>query len=160
LSESEIKSNLSRAIKAGTFFVDDMIKDFYLKKRDTFTEEREVRLLVKLVRPEEKVVNANYQDPKNLDVCRLPIRDPADFIDEVVFDPRMPDSLVRAYTAYLRTTFNYAKNCFKSKIYEAPKLKIEVERKYYTSNKAFAADRKKPRPLKSSVSHGGREHDN
>ena len=39
-SESEIKSNISKAIKAGAFFVDDIIKDFYLRKRDTFSEEK------------------------------------------------------------------------------------------------------------------------
>ena len=38
----------------------------------------------------------------------------------------MPDSLVRAYTAHLITTFNYTKSCFKSKIYESPKLGIEI----------------------------------
>lgn len=130
LSESEIKSNISKAIKAGTFFVDDMIKDFYLKKRDTFSEEREIRLLVRLVEPGGKVVNADYQDHDNLDICRLPIGDPVDLIDEVVFDPRMPDSLVRAYTAHMATTFDYTKNCFKSKIYDSPKLRIEIGRKY------------------------------
>jgi len=129
-SESEIKANISKAIKAGTFFVDDIIKEFYLKKRDTFTEEREIRLLVRLVEPGEKVVNATYQDPDNLDICRLPIGDPSDFIDEIVFDPRMPNSLVRAYTNYLTTTFKYTKSCFKSKIYESPKLRIEIEKRY------------------------------
>ena len=130
LSETEIKSNISNAIKTSSFFSDSIMQDFYLKKRDTFKEEREVRLLVRLPEPEKKVVNADYQDPDNLDICQLPISDPADFIDEVVFDPRMPDSLVKAYTAYLRTTFNYSKNCFQSKIYEAPKLRIEIERVY------------------------------
>jgi len=130
LSESEIKANITKAIKVGKFFIDDMIKDFYLKKRDTFSEEKEVRLLVRLVEPGERVANAIYQDPHNPDVCRLPIRDPADLIDEVVFDPRMPDSLVRAYSVHLKTTFNYTKRCLKSKIYESPRLKIEIEKKY------------------------------
>lgn len=130
LSESEIKSNISKAIKTESLFLNDMIKDFYLKKRDTFSEEREIRLLVRLVEPGARIANANYQDPSNLDICRLPIGDPADFIDEVVFDPRMPDSLVRAYTTHLTTTFNYTKSCFKSKIYESPKLRIEIEKKY------------------------------
>ena len=90
----------------------------FLKKRN--------KTSVRLVEPGERVVNANYQDSDNLDICRLPIGDPADFIDEIVFDPRMPDSLVRAYTAHLITTFNYTKSCFKSKIYESPKLGIEI----------------------------------
>lgn len=127
LSESEIKCNISRAIKAGTFFIDDMIRDFYLKKRDTFVEEREIRLLVRLYPPSDGVVNAKYQDMDNFDICWLPIETPTDFIDEIVFDPRMPDSLVKAYTTHLTTTFNYTKSCFKSKIYESPKLGIEIE---------------------------------
>ena len=127
LPEKEIKSNISKTIKTNSFFVDDIMKNFYLKKRDTFKDEREIRLLVRLVEPEKKVVNANYQNPDNLDVCHLPLSDPTDFIDEIVFDPRMPDSLIRAYTAHLRTNFSYTKKCFKSRIYETPKLKIEVE---------------------------------
>jgi len=128
--ESEIRSNISKAIKAGTFSVDDMIKDFYLKKRNVFTEENEIRLLVRLVKPGERFINTKYQYSDNLDICWLPIGNPADFIDEIVFDPRMPDSLVRAYTIHLTTTFNYTKSCFKSKIYESPKLRIEIDKIY------------------------------
>ncbi len=130
LSESEVKSNITQGIKSGSFFIDNLVKDFYLNKRKTFSDEKEVRLLVKLVTPKERIINANYQNAGNLDICQLPVGDPIDFIDEIVFDPRMPDSLVRAYTSHLLTTFQYPKSCYKSKIYNAPNLRVEIEKRY------------------------------
>ena len=130
LSEDEIKSNIVKGIKEGSFFIDSLVKDFYLKKRDTFLDEKEIRLLVRLVEPGKRIVNAKYQDSNNLDICQLPINDPTEFIDEIVFDPRMPNSLVRAYETHLKRTFKFTKNCYKSKIYKSPGLKVEIEKKY------------------------------
>jgi hypothetical protein len=127
-SESKIKSNISEAIKDSSFFIDNLIENFYLIKRDTFVDEREIRLLVRLVTPEDKVVNAMYQKADNMDICQIPIEDPIDLIDEIIFDPRMPDSLVRAYSNHLKTTFGFTKKCSKSKIYESPKIRVEVDK--------------------------------
>ena len=100
-------------------------------KRNTFAYENEVRLLVCLPRPPENYKNAIYQDPENLDVCYLPLDNPVEFIDEIVFDPRMPDSLVKAYTSFLRDNYKFNKNIYKSTIYTKPIIKDKVKPKYW-----------------------------
>lgn len=133
LPEHEIKKKISDGIKnSDKYFLitDRLIKEYYLIKRDTFKYENEIRLLVILPEPQEKYKNAIYQDPDNLDICTLPIDDPIELIDEIVFDPRMPDSLVKAYTSYLRNNFNFSKDVYKSGIYSTPEIKEIVEFKY------------------------------
>lgn len=126
--ESTIKVNISEAIKDGSFFIDNLIENFYLIKRDTFIGEREVRLLVRLVEPEDNIVNARFQNSDDMDICQIPIEDPLEFIDEIVFDPRMPNSLVRAYSNHLKNTFGFIKTCRKSSIYESPSIRVKVEK--------------------------------
>ena len=135
-SVNKIKNNISTAIKGGSFFIDTLVKDFYLNKRDSFKEENEVRLLVKLVK-EEGYSNATYQHPDIPEICNLPIDDPLDLIEEIIFDPRMPDTIVRAYRYHLVNTFGFNGECKKSNIYETPKMEIEVEyNRYYPTNRS------------------------
>lgn len=130
LSESEIKDNISDAIHNDVIHYSNIIPKFYLKKRDTFKEENEIRLMVRLHK-EEKYSNATYQDADNHDICKLPLENPLEVIEEIVFDPRMPNSLVRAYKSHLTNTFEFKGECRKSNIYDSPNLKIQVENKYY-----------------------------
>lgn len=126
LSESEINENISESIMKNKIHYTSIIPDFYFKKRDTFQDENEVRLMVRLHK-EEKYSNAIFQNPENHDICELPIKNPLDLIEEVVFDPRMPNSLVRAYKNHLRNSFGFKGNCEKSTIYDSPQLKVEVK---------------------------------
>lgn len=132
--ESDIKRKIGDGIKnsiAHFHSKDTLITEYYLVKRDAFLHENEIRLLVCLPDPPEKFRNALYQDPDNLDICNLPIDDPMDLIDELVFDPRMPNSLVNAYISYLRNNFSYHKPVLKSEIYSKPNIKENVSHRYY-----------------------------
>jgi len=108
----------------------NIVPNFYLKKRDTFKDENEIRLMVELYK-EKKYFNALYQDPGNHDICKLPFENALGIIEEIVFDPRMPNSLVRAYRNHLVNTFHFEGECKKSTIYESPALKIEVKNKIF-----------------------------
>lgn len=133
LPEHEIKKKISDGIKnSDKYFqiTDKLIREYYLIKRDTFKYENEIRLIVILPQPPENYKNAIYQDPDNLDICNLPLDDPVELIDEIVFDPRMPDSLVKAYTSYLRRNFNFSKDMYKSGIYSKPEIKETVKFTY------------------------------
>lgn len=133
LPEVEIKKNISKGIEypRNYFFVRDrLIKEYYLVKRDTFKYENEIRLIVNLPDPPENYVNAIYQDPDNLDTCNIPLDEPGDLFDEIVFDPRMPDSLVRAYTSHLKNEFKFAKDIHKSNLYLEPKIKQKILKLY------------------------------
>lgn len=128
-SESEIKENISTEIKNDKLHYTNIVENFCFKKRDTFTDEREIRLMARLHK-EEKYSNATYQDSNNHDICNLPLENVHEVIEEVVFDPRTPDSLVRAYTNHLNNTFNFKGIIKKSTIYDSPALKIEVKNKF------------------------------
>ena len=130
LSEVEINENISESIKNDRIHYTNIIPDFYLKKRDTFQDENEIRLMVRLHK-EEQYSNAIFQNPDNHDICELPIKTPLNLIEEVVFDPRMPNSLVRAYKNHLRNSFDYKGKCEKSSIYDSPQLKVEVNNKLF-----------------------------
>jgi hypothetical protein len=132
VTEHEIKKKIANGImESKKYFMikNTLIRDFYFVKRNTFMYENEIRLIVNLSRPPENYKNAIYQDPDNLDVCILPLEDPTDLIDEIVFDPRMPNSLVRAYISHLRNEFNFSKPIYKSTIYMKPEIKQEVSLK-------------------------------
>lgn len=128
-SESEIKKNISSEIQEDKLHYGNIIPDFYFKKRDTFKDEKEIRLMVRLHK-EEKYSNALYQDPDNHNICKLPFENALDHIEEIIFDPRMPNSLVRAYKNHLLNTFHFKGECSKSTIYESPSLKIEVKNNF------------------------------
>lgn len=123
--EDAIKRGISAAIKNDkfAFFGEGLIKEFYLVKREAFAYEKEVRLMVRLHKPANDFVNAIYQDPDNLDVCNLPLADPEELFDEIVFDPRMPDTLVHAFTSYFRNELKFKKDIYKSNLYEKPVIK-------------------------------------
>jgi len=129
-SESEIKENISTEIKNDKFHFAKIVPNFYFKKRDTFEDEKEIRLMVRLYK-EVKCSNALFQDPNNYDICKLPFENALEIIEDVVFDPRTPNSLVRAYTNHLVNTFNFQGGCKKSTIYDSPALKIEVKNKFF-----------------------------
>lgn len=135
LSESDIKENITKAIKNDGIHYTNLIPNFYLRKRDTFKEENEVRLMVRLYK-EEKYSNAIFQDPDDHSICKLPLNNPHDFIEEIVFDPRMPNSLVRAYKSHLINTFEFQGECRKSSIYESPNLEIQVENKFFPTSRS------------------------
>jgi hypothetical protein len=130
LPEDKIRERIADGIKNSFMFhPDTLIRRYYLVKRDTFTYENEVRIIVHLPTPPDNYKNAKYQDPENLDLCHLFLDNPVELIDEIVFDPRMPDSLVRAYTSYLRDNFKFNKDIYKSNIYEMPI--IQAKPKYW-----------------------------
>jgi hypothetical protein len=129
--ESDIKKAISELISNSnkTFIIrDKLIREFYLVKRKAFQYEDEVRVIVNLPEPPQKYTNAKYQDPNNLDICRIPLSNPVQLFDEIVFDPRMPDSLVRAYTSYLKNELQFTKEIYKSKLYSKPKIRVKVEK--------------------------------
>lgn len=130
LSEEKIKNNISSAIQKNSIHCSSIVENFYLKKRETFKEENEIRLMVRLHK-EDKYSNATYQDADNYDICKLPLEDPLGVIEEIVFDPRMPNSLVRAYKSHLISAFKFKGDCRKSNIYDSPNLKVQVKNKYY-----------------------------
>jgi hypothetical protein len=131
--QENIISKISIAIKnkspytSSPFDIESLVKNYYLVKRDVFDYENEVRLMVSLPSKSENDINARYQDSKNLDICNLPLDDPEDFFDEIVFDPRIPDSLVRAFTSYFKSDLKYDKNIYKSTLYEKPYVKEKVK---------------------------------
>lgn len=129
LSEDEINTNIRSKIREAAFSEETLVKDFFLNKRIAFVHEQEIRLIVNLNRPDEGYINSEYQDNKNLDICKLPLENPMDLIDEIVFDPRMPDSLTDAYKFYLQEKLKYKKPCTKSSVYSVPNIKEEVENK-------------------------------
>lgn len=106
---------------------DSLIRKYYFSKRDVFEYENEVRLMICLPQKKENEINSVYQDPRNLDICRFPLNNPEDFFDEIVFDPRMQDSLVRAFTSYFKFALNFKKDIHKSKLYEKPYVKVEFK---------------------------------
>jgi len=132
LSESEVKKRIVETIKKSeilydlAFYPDKLIREHYLIKRDTFQYENEIRLMVKLPTPPENYRNAIYQDPSNLDICNLTLNDPIDLIDEVVFDPRMSESIVEAYTFFLRNSLGFLKPVYKSNLYRKPEIKVKI----------------------------------
>lgn len=131
LSESEIKTAISKGISNSKNFPlvpDKLIPQYYLVKRETFQYENEVRAIVKLPIPPERYKNAKYQDPDNLDICHIPLFNPDQLFDEIVFDPRMPDILVRAYTSYLKNEIKFTKNVYKSDLYSRPEIRVKVEK--------------------------------
>ena len=128
---SNIEKNIEKAIRTHSVYAEDLVKNFYLVKRDTFLHEKEIRLLVDLPAPGERVINADYQDPDNLNLCYLPIENPLNLIDEIVFDPRMPNSVVQAYSNHLKETFGFKAPCYKSTIYEVPQIKVKVDTGFF-----------------------------
>ena len=130
-NEDDIKAKISTAIKNShklPFNKESLVREHYLVKREAFIYENEVRLLVCLPRPSDDFANAIYQDPDNLDICNLPLEDPRELFDEIVFDPRMPDSLVRAFTSYFRNVLKFEKEIRKSNLYQEPDIKVKVRR--------------------------------
>lgn len=127
-SEKTIRKNISKTIKIlGEKLGDiDLLTSFYLVKRKAFAYEREVRLLVDLPSAPENERHYLIDGDEGYEFCSIPVKDPHDFIDEIVFDPRMPDSLVRAYTSYLKNKFKYSKKIYKSKLYVAPNIRVPV----------------------------------
>ena len=132
LPENEIIKRITDGIKDPfNFHPDSLIRKHYLVKRNTFAYENEVRIMVSLPRPPDNYKNAIYQDHENLDLCYLLLDNAVELIDEIVFDPRMPDSLVKAYTLYLRDNFKFNKDIYKSNIYSKPIIKEQVKSKYW-----------------------------
>jgi hypothetical protein len=128
--ESEIKSSIADGIstpESSAFLPDKLIRNFYLSKRRAFEYEKEVRILINLPPPEEGYSNSKYQRSKNQDICDLPVNNLPDLFDEIVFDPRMPDSLVRAYTAYLKNNLSYTNCLIKSELYNKPEIRAEIK---------------------------------
>ena len=131
LPEPDIKKAISKLISNSnkTFNVrDKLIQEFYLVKGKAFQYEDEMRVMVNLPEPPRKYKNAKYQDPDNLDICRIPLSDPVQLFDEIVFDPRMPDSLVRVDTSYLKKELQFTKEIYKSELYSKPKIRVKVEK--------------------------------
>lgn len=129
-SELNIKKAISDLISDSdrTFIMQDkLIRKFYLVKRKAFQYENEVRVIVNLPEPSQQYVNAEYQDPDNLDICRIPLSDPIHLFDEIVFDPRMPNSLVSAYTSYLKNELEFNNEIYKSKLYSKPDIRAKVK---------------------------------
>lgn len=133
-TEDDIKAKISTAIKNShkfPFNKESLVREYYLVKREAFIYEDEVRLLLCLPRPSDDIANAIYQDPDNLDICNLPLEDPGELFDEIVFDPRMPDSLVRAFTSYFMNVLKFKKEIRKSDFYQKPDIKEKVRRRAF-----------------------------
>ncbi len=131
LTEKTIIKKMSSGVKQPAKYLyenDTLIREYYLTKRNTFENEKEVRLIVRLPETKENYKNTIYQNPDNLDICYLPLNNPIELIDEIVFDPRMSDSLVKAYTHYLKNHFGFTKPVCKSSIYTAPVINEIVEK--------------------------------
>lgn len=128
--QKNILSQITKEIKEQSpylsFHFDSLIKKYYLVKRDVFKYENEIRLMVSLPDKRENDINSIYRDPNNLDVCRFPLPDPGNFFDEIVFDPRMENSLVRAFTTYFKSSLKFNKDIYKSKLYDKPYVKMKV----------------------------------
>ena len=116
-------SNLIRGTEKVPFIIkDDLIRNQYLFKRMAFSHEKEIRVLVTLPKPPEKYINAIYQDSDNLNLCHIPLEDPSDLFDELVFDPRMPNGQYKAYKSYFENELGYKKPIFKSNLYLRPNI--------------------------------------
>ena len=132
IKENTIIKNIKKAIRKQieTFRNVNFIKEFYLKKRDSFKHENEVRLLVKTPPTEENEYyhRIDFIDEKS--ILNIPIKNPTDFIEEIVFDPRMPDNIINAFISHLKKEYKYNKNIFKSKLYLPPNVNIKVVHKF------------------------------
>lgn len=133
IPEHEMITNIVNGIKKSfiNFHPDNLIRKYYLTKREAFAYENEVRLMVRLPAPPENYRNAIYQYHEDLDLCYLPLDNPVEFIDEVVFDPRMPDSLVKAYTSYLCNNLKFNKDIYKSTLYTTPIIREPIKAEYW-----------------------------
>lgn len=133
IKENTIRKNTKMAIRKQieTFRNVNFIKEFYLKKRDSFKHENEVRLLVKIPPTTENECyhhRLDFIDEKT--ILNIPIKNPNDFIEEIVFDPRMPDNIVNAFISHLKKEYKYNKNICKSKLYLLPNINTEVTHKF------------------------------
>jgi hypothetical protein len=87
----------------------------YLFKRNAFSHEDEVRILVvdRSSRPKDGVLSLAMS--------------PGDVIQSVLVDPRAPESVVHMYKSYLKSEFGFTRSVQQSQIYRAPKpLVIDV----------------------------------
>ena len=105
-----------------SFSPKELFENYYLIKRKEFSHEKEVRLLIKLSSLSEKHNPPKISQSSDGHVCYIPVNNPNEFIEEVVFDPRMSDSLVQAYTYYLQKYFNYSNTIYKSSLYTIPDI--------------------------------------
>ena len=131
--EDNIKMKISNTIKNSDGFpfdVDSLVKNYHLVKRDVFDYENEVRLLVYLPPKPENHVNSIYQDSQNLDICNLPIDSTEELFDEIVFDPRMPDSLARAFISHFMINLKFKTNIYKSELYKKPYIREKIKPRF------------------------------
>lgn len=131
--EINIKTKISNVIRDSSGFpfdVDKLVKDYYLVKRDVFDYENGVRLLFYLPPKPENYINSIYQDPNNLDTCNLPLDAPQELFDEIVFDPRMTDSLTHTFISFFKNNLNFQKDIYKSTLYNKPYIREKVKYKF------------------------------
>ncbi len=130
-SEKTIKRNISDIInKLSNFGRPDLIEELYLIKRNVFKHEKEVRLLVRLPQVSGNEIHSLLYFSGEEEVCIIPVDNPNDFVEEIVFDPRMPNNLVRVYEYYLKNHFGYPNTICMSNMYEGPNVRIKVKDKW------------------------------
>ena len=97
----------------------EAIASTYLFKRNPFSHEAEVRVLV---------VDGNAR-PAAGGLLHLPL-DPNELIETILVDPRAPDSMVEMYKRHLQSAYGFKKHVAKSTLYRPPKpLVIELGKK-------------------------------
>lgn len=132
IKEDTLRKNIKRAIrkKIETFEKVDFIKEFYLKKRDSFKYENELRILTKVPDLKENGFYKRIVFFNETPILEIPILNPNDFIEEIIFDPRMPENIVNAFTLYLKKKYKYKNRTSKSKLYARPEINVEVIHKF------------------------------
>lgn len=130
LSQQKIKKIIGDTLaKMSELPLDPQIKKLYFHKRSAFAHEKEVRLITNFRNYNKNSLFLKYIETYNdHDICKIPINDPADFIEEIVFDPRTPNNLYQVYLCYFRDKYNFHK-IKKSGMYECPNIRKKIDLK-------------------------------
>lgn len=120
LPERDIVSTArDRAIALYKSTTREAIASTYLFKRNPFSHEAEVRVLV---------VDGNAR-PAAGGLLHLPLN-PSELVESILVDPRAPDSMVEMYKRHLQAAYGFKKHVAKSTIYRPPKpLVIDLGKK-------------------------------
>lgn len=121
LTTKEIMKNAKELIKSYiSSDSDKIVAESLLFKRNSFSHEEEVRVLI------IDKYNMNTDGELNINV------DPHEIIQDIQIDSRAPNELVDVYKEYLKNVFHYSGNVSKSTLYDVPKplrVKYKTKRK-------------------------------
>ena len=123
---SDIETKIQHALQAHIptiIFDHNLINNFLFVKRKTFEHEDEVRLIVSLRKMGEEQVKEFLG--KNDQLCSISIESSIDLIDEIVFDPRIDDSVFASFKDRLINHYMFTKPIKKSTIYDPPKISVK-----------------------------------